>query len=278
MTLTVRKTRTSTRTTICSAISSREVIWFYYHGGFRFAEPYCYGVLYDGNEALLCYQVGGHSEFDDPTGWKLFRAYEISSLEVTSESFACVKREYDSEYDSRYSVFTTICCQVIASTADEGDPKESMRVTQRAEREKPDYNYHEKYVVSFQKHNQDMRRFRLSHLISPLNSVGYHHETEVTSNERWTIAFILSFIPLGLWLSFLIFKFGMNLSTFPWVLFAIPAVPYIGFQVCLAMLAFGTAITRKPTMEKYVNSMILGVKTFRGLSINKTVLSNACLV
>ena len=100
------------------------------------------------------------------------------------------------------------------------------------------------------------------------------------NNQGWVIAFSLSFIPLGLWISFLLFKFSMNLSMFPWVLFAIPAVPYIGFQICLAtlafderikgeaeklrlaMLAFGTTITRKPTMKKYVNSMILGAKTF----------------
>ena len=62
------------------------------------------------------------------------------------------------------------------------------------------------------------------------------------NNSGWAIAFMLSFIPLGLWILFLCFKFGMNLSTFPWVLFAIPAVPYIGFQVCLAMLAFGERI------------------------------------
>ena len=62
------------------------------------------------------------------------------------------------------------------------------------------------------------------------------------NNNGWAIAFMLSFIPLGLWISFLLFKFGMNLSTFPWVLFAIPVVPYIGFQVRLAVLAFGERI------------------------------------
>jgi len=167
MTLTVRKTKADTRITICSAISSGEVIKFYYHGGFCFAEPYCYGVLFDGNEALLCYQVDGHSEFNGSIGWKLFRACEISTLEVTNERFTCVMREYDSGYDSRYSAFTTIYCQVIASTADEGDRKESMKVTQRAERERPDYDNREKYLASVQKHNQDMRRFHLSHRIFP---------------------------------------------------------------------------------------------------------------
>ena len=101
------------------------------------------------------------------------------------------------------------------------------------------------------------------------------------SNRGWEIVFALSFIPLGLWISFLLFKFGMNLSTFPWILFAIPAMPYIGFQVCLAILAFGertreetersrfsilefvTVIIRKPTVKKYVNSTISGIKMFR---------------
>ena len=102
------------------------------------------------------------------------------------------------------------------------------------------------------------------------------------SNKGWAIAFILSFIPLGLWLSFLLFKVGMNFSAFPWVTFAIPAVPYMGLQVCLAIpafgertreeaerlrlaiIAFGTAMTREPIMKKYANSMILGVKSFTG--------------
>jgi len=120
------------------------------------------------------------------------------------------------------------------------------------------------------------------------------------SNKGWAIAFILSFIPLGLWISFLLFKVGMNFSAFPWVTFAIPAVPYMGLQVCLAIpafgerirggaerlrlaipafaervrgeaerlrlaiLAFGTAMARKPIMKKCANSMILGVKSFTG--------------
>ena len=84
------------------------------------------------------------------------------------------------------------------------------------------------------------------------------------NNKGWAIAFMLSFIPLGLWILFLFFKFGMNLSTFPWVLFAIPAVPYTGFQVCLTILTFGTAITRKPTMKKYGQRFYAGFDVHGG--------------
>jgi len=39
------------RTDICSAINAKKVIQFYYNGGTRLVEPFCYGVHRDtGNE------------------------------------------------------------------------------------------------------------------------------------------------------------------------------------------------------------------------------------
>ena len=97
------------RTNICSAISAKQVIQFYYNGGTRLVEPFCYGVHRDtGNEVLRSYQVGGHSESGEPVGWKLFRVAEISNLVVTDKHFTGV-RDY---YNPNDSAMKTIYCRV----------------------------------------------------------------------------------------------------------------------------------------------------------------------
>jgi len=93
---------------ICSAIQSRQVIRFYYNGGFRTAEPFCYGVSTAGNEVLRAYQTGGYSESGNPVGWKLFRVSEISSLTTTGEKFFGIRPDYNPQD----SAMTTIYCHV----------------------------------------------------------------------------------------------------------------------------------------------------------------------
>lgn len=159
-----RKTKTSIRTTICSAITSRQAVNFFYHGGFRSAEPYCYGVLPDGNEALLCYQVSGYSEFGDLLGWKLFRSSEISILTVTGKHFTGAIPKGDSGYDSRYSAFTTTYCQVSTSPTGKSEPEQPTRLEQGDEKERTDYDIHEEYTASVESHYERMKRFRFSHL------------------------------------------------------------------------------------------------------------------
>lgn len=159
----IKAKKTITKTTICSAISSKQVVQFYYHGGFRLVEPCCYGLLSDGNEALLCYQVSGYSEFGDPIGWKLFRSSEISRLEVTSEHFTFIK----SGYASRYCALTTICCQAFTDMADESEPEKSTKIAQSSDSESQSYAPREKYAASVNNHHKLMRRFRLSHFIFP---------------------------------------------------------------------------------------------------------------
>ena len=80
---------------ICSAIESKQIIKFYYRGGFRTVEPFCYGVTGIGSEVLTCYQVGGYSELDDPIGWKLYRVAEMSGLTVVDEQFAGARSGYN---------------------------------------------------------------------------------------------------------------------------------------------------------------------------------------
>ena len=103
---TIKAKNTDLGEKVCSAISSKQIIEFYYHGGFRLAEPFCYGVGWDGEEMLWCYQFGGHSEFGNTVGWKLFRGSEISSLEVTGEHFTDVRRGYELDEP----VMTIYCC------------------------------------------------------------------------------------------------------------------------------------------------------------------------
>jgi predicted DNA-binding transcriptional regulator YafY len=93
---------------ICSAIESKKVIRFYYKGGFRRVEPFCYGVSTTGNEVLRAYQTGGYSESGNPIGWKLFRVSEISNLTLTDEHFDGVRPGYNPDD----SAMTTIYCHV----------------------------------------------------------------------------------------------------------------------------------------------------------------------
>lgn len=80
---------------ICSAIKSRRVLHFYYGGGYRRAEPFCYGVSRANNEVLRAYQVGGYSGSGNAVGWKLFEVGEMSNIEITDEQFNGARSGYN---------------------------------------------------------------------------------------------------------------------------------------------------------------------------------------
>lgn len=154
--------RKRTRAALCSAIKSRRVIEFYYHGGFRTAEPFCLGVIMSGeadNESLLCYQVGGHSEYGNPVGWKLFRASEISDLEITRERFSGDRPGYNPDDMG----MTTIHCCVSLEEKSEKQSKVSMGKVPRIEREIPSYETPREQAAVYLTHNELMRRFRFTH-------------------------------------------------------------------------------------------------------------------
>ena len=155
------------RTAICSAIGSKQVITFYCRGGFRFMEPHCLGVLSDGDEALLSYQVGGYDRFDAPIGWKLLRSSDISRLGITNEYFTYEKPELGPGYDSRYSAFKTIYCQIQPGMNDETKPIIPAKPEERIKNESLDYEQHEERVPTILTHNERMNRFRVSHIIFP---------------------------------------------------------------------------------------------------------------
>jgi len=81
---------------ICSAIDAKKVISFYYRGGIRFVEPFCYGLHKStGEEVLRGYQVKGFSEFGEPYGWKIYLLNEISKLMITDNTFKGDRKDYN---------------------------------------------------------------------------------------------------------------------------------------------------------------------------------------
>lgn len=72
-------------TIVSEAINEKKTLSFFYDGGIRTVEPFCYGISTKGNEVLRAFQTGGHSE-SGKLGWKLFRVDEMSSIS-TSNSF-----------------------------------------------------------------------------------------------------------------------------------------------------------------------------------------------
>ena len=146
--LTVKKNKSNTKSEICSSIGSRQVIRFYYLGGFRCAEPHIYGLLKADTEALLCYQIHGYSVTDVPTGWKLFRASDIAKIEVTGENFRPLRQKYDMDFDSRYSLFQSITCEVITDTIDDYVSTESTSQLPQSESNLPDLSTSEEYIAS----------------------------------------------------------------------------------------------------------------------------------
>ena len=94
---------------LCAAIRSRRVINFYYDGGRRTVEPYCYGASGTGHELLRGYQTAGYSRSGVPQGWKMFRLDELSGLAMTDEVFMTNRPEYDAEREEKMA---TIYCRV----------------------------------------------------------------------------------------------------------------------------------------------------------------------
>ena len=130
-------------------------------------EPHCFGVLSDGDEALLSYQVGGYDRFDVASGWKLFRSSDISRLGITNEYFTYEKPETSPGYDIRYSAFKTIYCQIQPGTDDETRPIIPVKPKEIIKNESPVYEQPEEPVPEVLTHNERMDRFRFSHIIFP---------------------------------------------------------------------------------------------------------------
>lgn len=79
---------------IYRAINSRFVLQFWYNGGTRIVEPFCYGIDLEGNELLRGYQIGGYNETGKKGEWKLFKVEKVMSLEVTNQHFTGERPNY----------------------------------------------------------------------------------------------------------------------------------------------------------------------------------------
>lgn len=144
--LNITTKREKTRATLCSAIKSRRIIEFYYHGGYRTVEPFCLGLVMAGeadNESLLCYQTGGFSELREVVGWKLYRASEMEDIEVSREQFNGDRPGYD---PNNVDMATIYCCVTPVKTA----PVPAYKTVQRKE-------------PGYLTHNELMKRFRFTH-------------------------------------------------------------------------------------------------------------------
>ena len=126
---------------LCSAIRSRHVIAFNYHGGYCTVEPFCLGTLISrhDNVSLLCYRTGGISGPPEAVGWKLCRLSEIKNIEVLDEQFTGVRHDYD----SRQAGMVTVYCSVL--------PPAEAAV------ERPENKY--------LSHYDSMKRFRTGHTL-----------------------------------------------------------------------------------------------------------------
>lgn len=80
---------------ICKAIKNREIIQFYYDGGIRIVEPFCYGENSKGNLVLSGYQIGGYSSSGDPVGWRLFRKDRMQDISLVGRKFIQIRPRYN---------------------------------------------------------------------------------------------------------------------------------------------------------------------------------------
>lgn len=91
-------------TRLCDAIRDCQIIEFQYSGGYRLAEPHCYGVSHENYELLRVYQIGGHSQSGQPVGWKLLRLDQLSHLSLTNTTFTVPRPDYNPEDKAMASI------------------------------------------------------------------------------------------------------------------------------------------------------------------------------
>jgi len=80
---------------ICQTIKERKLLNFYYDGGLRTVEPYCYGLSKKNAAFLRAYQISGYSKSGTPSGWKLLNVSKISNISISEESFRLIRPEYN---------------------------------------------------------------------------------------------------------------------------------------------------------------------------------------
>ena len=79
---------------IPQAIKEKKLLTFRYDGHPRTVEPHTYGIDEKDQKALCAYQVRGSSRSGEYRGWKTFHLTKMSSVVVSSESFASARPGY----------------------------------------------------------------------------------------------------------------------------------------------------------------------------------------
>lgn len=93
---------------IREAIQSRKVLQFYYDGGPRTVEPFCYGIGKTGKYLLRGYQTGGYSQSGNPEGWRLFDTAKMIGVQCTDTQFAGTRPRYQPNDSSMAQVLICI--------------------------------------------------------------------------------------------------------------------------------------------------------------------------
>lgn len=91
--------------TICDAIVGRNLVSLYYDGGVMIVEPHCFGVLPNGNQGLVAYQIRGHNVLGT-MGWRVFDLGKAANVAVQEEVFR------EREDYARGEWLTRIYCEV----------------------------------------------------------------------------------------------------------------------------------------------------------------------
>lgn len=95
-------------TEICSAISERRLLDFYYENFHRIVEPYTYGIDTAGNDVLSAYQIEGQVEKGYIPSWRLFSIEKMKNVQLLSKSFSTNQ----CEYRKRDKRMTRIYCEI----------------------------------------------------------------------------------------------------------------------------------------------------------------------
>jgi hypothetical protein len=78
----------------CEALNATRCVQFRYSGKDRVVEVHAAGYTREGKPIMRAWQVRGGSEGGDPSGWKLFRLDEISSVEFLEEKSKAPRNGY----------------------------------------------------------------------------------------------------------------------------------------------------------------------------------------
>jgi hypothetical protein len=80
------------------AIQAQKLVEITCNGSTYLAEPYCYGKVWTGQEALRAYIVNAPSGSHTPSGWHLFLLGDIQNFRVLPSTFEEIRTDFDA-YD-----------------------------------------------------------------------------------------------------------------------------------------------------------------------------------